>query len=216
LLEIDAPLAHAVGEPVMLIETDPRRERQVRAHAHEHPTPAQVVDIKVVLHDPAVSDLKMPAVRLSVADRRHDPRRLPGFENDDDLRFRASEVGFDKFVSAALWCLDDRRIPSVALFLDPSLELFGRAAQHIAADRINPPVGVEKADNPFGLLKRLDQAIEQDTIEAAIPKPDAVLMMFVEGVHGGLPIGSRHHKPPPCQPVRTARRGISRAKPLAS
>jgi hypothetical protein len=159
----------------------------------------------------------MPAVCLSVADRRHDPRRLSGFEDDDDLIwFRAAEVGFDEFVSAALWCLDDRSIPPGGLFLNPALELFGCAAQHIAADRVNPPVGVEKADDPFGLLKRLDQAVEQDTVEAAIPEADAVPMMFVEGVHGGLPIGNRHHKPPPYQPVRAAICGISRAKPLAS
>ena len=202
---------------MMLIETDSRRERQVRAHAHKHSTPAPVVDIEVVLHDPAVSDLQVPAVRLPVANRRHDPRRLPGFEDDDDLiRLGTPEIGLDKFVAAALWRLDDRSIPSVGLFLHPALELFSRPAQHIAADRINSPVGVEKADYPFGLLKRLDQTVEQDTIEAAIAEADAVPVMFVEGVHGGLLIGSRHHNPPPYQPVRAATRGISRAKPLAS
>ena len=110
-----------------------------------------VVDIKVVLHDPAVGDLQMPAVRFSVADRRHDPRRLPSFEDDDDLIwFRASEVGLDEFVTAALWCLDDRSIPSGGLFLDPALKLFGRAAQHIAADRVELAVSIEEADDPLG------------------------------------------------------------------
>ena len=64
MLEVDALLAHPVRQPVMLIETDPGGERQVRAHAHEHPAPALVVDIEVVLHDPAVGDLQMPAVHL--------------------------------------------------------------------------------------------------------------------------------------------------------
>jgi len=44
-------------------------ERKVRAHANKDPAPALVVDIQVVLHNPAVCDLKMPAVELLVADR---------------------------------------------------------------------------------------------------------------------------------------------------
>ena len=79
------------------------------------------------------------------------------------------------------------------------------------------PIGAEKADHPLGLLKRLDQAVEQDPVEAAIAEADAVLVVLVEGVHGRLPlIRSRQDNPPPYQPVRADRPGISRAKPLAS
>jgi hypothetical protein len=85
----------------------------------------------------------------------------------------------------------------------------------IAADRIDPPVGVEKADHPLGLLKRLDQAVEQDTVEAAIAKADAVPVMFVEGVHGRPLIRADKHNPPSDQPVRAETAGISRARPLA-
>jgi hypothetical protein len=42
---------------VVLIEAHPSRERKIRADANKDPTPALVVDIKVVLHDPAVGDL---------------------------------------------------------------------------------------------------------------------------------------------------------------
>ena len=63
LLEVDALLAHSVGQPVMLIEADAGGERKVGADAHEHPSPLPVVDVKVVLNDPAVGDLKMPSVR---------------------------------------------------------------------------------------------------------------------------------------------------------
>jgi hypothetical protein len=42
----------------------------------------------------------------------------------------------------------------------------------------------KKADHTLGLLKRLDQAVEQDTVEAAIAEADAVLVVFVESVHG--------------------------------
>ena len=209
MLEVDARLAHPVRQPVMLIEINPSGERQVRAHPHEHPAPGLVVDIEVVLHDPAAGDLKVPAVHLLVADCRHDARRLSGFEDDDDLiRLGAAEVGLDKFVAAALGRLDDRSIPFAGLLLHPALELFSGAAQHIAADRIEVPVGIEKSDDPLGLLKRLDQAVEQDPVKAAIAEADAVLVMFVEGVHGRLPlIRSRQNNPPPCQPV-PARRGV--------
>ena len=57
MLEVNVLLAHAVGEPVMLIETDPGGERQIGAHAYEHAAPAPVV-----LADPAFGDLKVPAV----------------------------------------------------------------------------------------------------------------------------------------------------------
>src|SRR5271154_2891825 len=171
----------------MLIETDSGGERQIRAHAHEHPAPAPVVDIEVVLHHPTIGDLQMPAVDLLVADRRHDPRRFPAFEDDDDLiRFSALEVGFDKFVAPALWRLDDRCVPLIGPLLHPSLKLFGSPAQHIAADRIDLPIAAEKADHQLRLLKRLGKAVEQDPVEAAIAEADAVLVVLVEGVHPRL------------------------------
>src|ERR1700732_111743 len=49
LLESDAVLAHAVGQPVVLIEADTSGEWKVRADAHEHPSPVSIVDVKVVL-----------------------------------------------------------------------------------------------------------------------------------------------------------------------
>src|SRR6516162_8661059 len=145
----------------MLIETDPGGKRQIRAHAHEHPAPAWGVDIGFVLHDPALSDLQVPAVRLLLADRRHDPSRLSRLENDDDpIRLCALEIWLDKFVASALWRLDDRSTPFIGLLLDPTLELLGRAAQHVSADRINPAIAAEKADHPLRLLKRLDEPVE--------------------------------------------------------
>jgi hypothetical protein len=67
LLEVDAFRAHAVGEPVMLIEADAGGEQKIGTDAHEHPSPLPVIDIEVVLDDPAVRDRKMPSVRLAVA-----------------------------------------------------------------------------------------------------------------------------------------------------
>src|SRR5207249_10497177 len=159
----------------MLIETNPGREREVRAHANEDPAPALVVDIEVVLHDPAVCDLKMPAVELLVADRRHDARRFSGFQDDNDLiRLGCLEVRVDEFVAPALWRLDNRSIPFVGLILDPALKLLGSASQHIAADRIELPIGSEKANDTVGLLKWLDEPVQQNPIKTPIAKANAV------------------------------------------
>ena len=60
-----------------------------------------VVDMEVVLHGPALGDLQMPAVCLSVADSRHDACRL-----SDVIGCSTSEARLDKFVASALWRLD--------------------------------------------------------------------------------------------------------------
>jgi hypothetical protein len=122
------------GEEWQTLSRETEALARIGAHPHEHPAPVSIVDIEVVLYDPALGDLQMPTVGLSVADCRHDPSRLSGFEDDDNLiRLGALEVGLDEFVAPAPWRLDNRGIPSVGLLLDPGLELFGGAAQHIAS-----------------------------------------------------------------------------------
>jgi hypothetical protein len=64
LLKIDVLLAHAPTQPVMLIQTDTGRKRKMRTHADEHTAPVFVVDVEVVLHDPALRELQMPAILL--------------------------------------------------------------------------------------------------------------------------------------------------------
>src|SRR6266581_186963 len=53
LLKADATLLHAQGQPVMLIETDASGEGKIGAHPYEHLSPTGVLDIEVVLLDPA-------------------------------------------------------------------------------------------------------------------------------------------------------------------
>src|SRR2546429_7845974 len=53
LLKADATLSHAQGQPVMLIETDASGEGKIGAHPYEHLSPTGVLDIEVVLLDPA-------------------------------------------------------------------------------------------------------------------------------------------------------------------
>jgi hypothetical protein len=64
--------------------------------------------------------------------------------------------------------LDNRGVPSVSLILHPALKLLRRAAQDIAADRIEAPIGSEKAYDPLGLLKWLDQPVQQDPVKTPI------------------------------------------------
>src|SRR5271166_5725260 len=84
LLKVDAFLAHAVCQPMMLVEADPRRERQVGTHAHEHAAPSLVVEIEIVLNDPTLGELQMPAVGRPVADGDHDARRLARLQDGDE------------------------------------------------------------------------------------------------------------------------------------
>jgi hypothetical protein len=170
------------------------------------------------LHDPAVGDLKMPAVELLAADRCQNTRWFSGFQDDDDLiRLGSLEVRVDEFVAPALWRLDNRGVPLVGLILHPALKLLRGAAQDIAADRIRTPIGIEKADDPLGLLKWLDEPVQQDPVKTPIAKADAVPVMLVEGIHGRLPlIRGRQHSLPRYRRARAQMSGISRAKPLAS
>jgi hypothetical protein len=115
-------------------------------------------------------------------------RWFSGFQDDDDLiRLGSLEVRVDEFVAPALWRLDNRGVPLVGLILHPALKLLCGAAQDIAADGIEAPIGSEKADDPLGLLKWLDEPVQQDPIKTPIAKADAVPVMLVEGIHGRLP-----------------------------
>ena len=72
LLESDAALAQAIGQPVVLIEANAGGEWKIGAHANEHSPPVPVVDVEIILNHPALGDLKMPSVRELVADSNHD------------------------------------------------------------------------------------------------------------------------------------------------
>src|SRR5271166_4580997 len=187
LFKIDVLLLEPVGEPVVLIQTEPGGERKIGRQAHEHPSPTGVVHLKVVLHDPALSHLQVPAVLLGIADGGHNPGRFPGFQNEDDLiGFGLAEVGFDEFVAPSCGWLDHRRVPFFRTILHPPVELVSDLGQQLAAHRELIAIGTEEADDALGLLEGLNQAVEQDAVEATIARPNAMLMVLVEGVHEEL------------------------------
>jgi hypothetical protein len=49
------------------------------------------------------------------------------------------------------------------------------------------PPGKTWPDDPFGLLKWLDEPVQQNPVKAPIAKANAVPVMLVEGVHGRPP-----------------------------
>ena len=44
------------------------------------------------------------------------------------------------------------------------------------------------------LLERLNQSVQQNPIEATVMPPNAILVVFVEGVHGRSPAGFQHQQ----------------------
>src|SRR6516225_3693072 len=63
----------------------PAPSRQVEAHAHEHPAPTLVMNVKVILHHPALRDLQMPSIVLLIPDSHHDAGWFPPLNDGHDL-----------------------------------------------------------------------------------------------------------------------------------
>jgi hypothetical protein len=56
--------------------------------------------------------------------------------------------------------------------------------EKIACHPLSFLVGIEEADDTFGLLKRLDQSIQKQPVETTIGEANAILVMLEKGVHG--------------------------------
>ena len=182
LLKIDAFGAHAVSQPMVLIEANARREGKIGTNANEHPTPTLVVNVKVILHDPALSQLQVPAVFCS--DGNHDPGGFPGFENRHHLVFLGVlKVWIDKVVTSFGRRIQNGRAPFLATVLDPVLKLLSNITQKIPSNSLALAIGIKEADYPLGLLKRLYQSVQKNPIKTTVGKIDAILMMLAEGVH---------------------------------
>ena len=127
MLKIDALAAYAVSQPMVLIEADTRRKRQIGTDAHKHPTPVSVVNVKVVLHDPTLRQLEVPAVLFS--DGNHDPGWFPGFENNHHcIVLGVLKVGIDKVITPSIGRIQNGHAPFLATVLDPVLKLLSDIA----------------------------------------------------------------------------------------
>jgi hypothetical protein len=169
---------------VVLVQADASREGEVGADADEHASELPVVQIEVILVDPAGFELKMAASFL-LADADENPGGLSSFQDRDDLVGPgASEIAFHEFVSPVAGIVQDRSVPGKRAVGDPVLVLVCDVAEKIPGDRVDVPIGAEEADDSLGLLKGLDGSVEQDSIKAAIMETDVILMVLKEGVHG--------------------------------
>src|SRR6266568_6263552 len=132
----------------------------------------------------------MPAVVFFVANGGHDPRWFPCLQDHCHLiRLSFLQIGLYEFIASARRRVQDGCAPLLGSVLYPVLKLIGDAGQYCTADRVLLTVGGEESNCSFGLLKRLNQAIQQNPIEAAVVELDATLVMFVKSVHGYLPYG---------------------------
>src|SRR5215470_12863785 len=105
----------------------------IRADAYEHSSPDFIIDVKIVLSDPAIRDLKMPSVCGLISDSDHDTRRLSCFEDDHDLiGLGPFEIWVDEFVATAPRRFYDRDLALCRSLRYPALELFSDVAQSMA------------------------------------------------------------------------------------
>ena len=123
----------------------------------------------------------MPAVAGLVADGDQDAGRFARLQHDDDLvRLGPPEIRFGEFVATTLRRLHNGNVALRRPRLQPQLKAIGDAMQDPSAHRIQLSVGVEKPDHSLRLLKRLDQSVEQDPVEAAIVETNAILILLIE------------------------------------
>ena len=100
-------------------------------------SPVPVIDIKVVLNDPAVGELEVPSVSDLVADRSHDARRFSRFEDGHDcVGLGPFEIRVDEFVTTALRCFDNWDAALFGSLRHPALKLVGDVAQRVARHRV--------------------------------------------------------------------------------
>jgi hypothetical protein len=173
---------------VVLVQAYPRGEGKVGTQAHKHPAPALVVEVEVVLVDPTLLELQVRAVVLLSPDGQQDAGRLPRFEDDgNSIGWAAPKILLNKIISPLfLGHFHDGSAPFLGSVLHPVLELIGDLRQHLPGHPFPFAVGIEKPQHSLWLLEGLDQAVEQDSIEASILELDVILVMLVKGVHGLL------------------------------
>ena len=207
---------------MVLVQAYPRREGKVGTQAYKHPTPVLVVQIEIVLVDPALLEFQVRAVILLSADRHQDPGGFSGLEDHGhSIGGAISQILLYEVIASLFFGrFHDRSTPFLGSVLQPVLELIGDFRQGLPRYPFPFTIGIKEPEHALGLLERLDQTVQQDSIEASIPELDAMLMMLVEGVHGALLCGEIPGAYR-CERLReqhflSQSNGISRAQPLAS
>ena len=101
-----------MGQPVVLVETDAGRKWEVVTEANEHSAPVPVVDVEVILHDPALGQLQVPAIVLWLADGGQDTGRLSCLEDEDQLvGFSVTKVGCNQLIATTFGSFQAGGVP---------------------------------------------------------------------------------------------------------
>src|SRR5208337_2592616 len=183
LLKADAALLQAQGQPVVLIETDARREGEIGTDPHKHLTPTGVLDVEVVLFHPASLHFQMPT--LVFPDGGHDGSGFAGFDDGHHLiGLGTPEVAIHEIITSSRRIFLNGYSPFLRTVFGPVVVLRGDVAQYLPTHGIDLAIAPEKAHGALFLLERLDHGVQQDTIESTIGETDVILMVFVKGVHG--------------------------------
>src|SRR5712691_2178710 len=136
--EREAVGVQPIRPPLMLVEAHPRGKRKVRAEADEHAAPVSVMEIEVVLDDPASLVFEVPSVVLP--DRHQNAGGLASFEDHNDLvGLGPSEVRLNEFIASSRWGVEDGRVPlRRASVYPPRRE---PVAETLRGRRPTPPTG---------------------------------------------------------------------------
>ena len=122
LLKIDGFFAHLISQPVVLDSDRPVLKRANKGTSVRTFAAALIINIKVVLDDPALSQLQKPILFTAGSD--HDPSGFPRFENDDYLvGFGPSKEAIHKVIAPSLRSFQQRRAPFLATIFNPIAKL---------------------------------------------------------------------------------------------
>src|ERR1019366_6687468 len=77
----DVLCLHPLGKPMMLIQTHASGKRKVRAYPHEHAAPMAVLNVEVILDDPALGHLEEPTIILLISVGYQNPCGFPRSEH---------------------------------------------------------------------------------------------------------------------------------------
>jgi hypothetical protein len=147
-----------------------------------------IVQIEVVLVHPALLELQMRTLVILAAVRDQNASGLAGLEDGYHLiRFGLGKIRLHKLISPLLVrVFQYRRPPFSGSVLHPVLELVSDFAEVPPGHPLAVAVCVKEAQDPFRLLERLNDPVQQQSIKTPIPKSNAILVMLVEGVHKNL------------------------------
>jgi hypothetical protein len=190
LAEMHTFVSESACEPFVLVDAHPRVEGKVRGDAHEHAPPLLVAQVEVVLPDEARDDFDAIATAgRGIADG--DPSVLATLEDDRDTALRAETavVRLDPVLAPhTLGWLDDGHVLLCGETANEAVIVVRDLAEVGPGDRGHVPVRVEEAHDHGRLLHRLNDGVQQHTIEARVLKADALLVVLDERVHGGPPL----------------------------